>query len=259
MGFCFVSRIFFLVRERASARRVVSRRSSSFVVVVLRRGARDVSFARRSRGGARARRSRESRPRVASGPVAGLNSKLSEVESDGAHRSSSRRPENLRVPRARSGGAGSAPGARDPLGTRTHPDGEAIAHACAGAWGRDPGRVAAHASATPTRGRVPESRRVGKTSERVDPGGTHQAVARVTFSALRRLGGGARGEVLPPTHRGVSGGRARAGRARRPRSSERRRRSELFLSFSVGQFVIQEIVQRVTESDFHESRGVYGS
>ena len=42
---------FFLVRERASARRVVSRRSSSFVVVVLRRGARDVSFARRSRGG----------------------------------------------------------------------------------------------------------------------------------------------------------------------------------------------------------------
>ena len=126
---------------------------------------------------------------------------------------------------------------------------------------------------------------MGKSSERVDPGGTHQAVARVTFSALRRLDGGARGEVLPPTHRGVSGDRARAGRARRPRSFERRRRSELFFSFSVGQapgaaaralsalvaknrkrrirekpkmeplgFVTQEIVHRVTESDFRVER-----
>jgi hypothetical protein len=126
---------------------------------------------------------------------------------------------------------------------------------------------------------------MGKSSERVDPGGTHQAVACVTFSALRRLDGGARGEVLPPTHRGVSGDRARAGRARRPRSFERRRRSELFFSFSVEQapgaaaralsalvaknrkrrirekpkmeplgFVTQEIVHRVTESDFRVER-----
>jgi len=133
------------------------------------------------------------------------------------------------------GGAGSAPVAREPLGTSTHPGGEAIARACAGAWGRDPGRVAAHASATPTRGRVPLNASHGKILRASRPGGTHQAVARVTFSALRRLDGGARGEVLPPTHRGVSGDRARAGRARRPRSFERRRRSELFFSFSVGQ------------------------
>ena len=116
------------------------------------------------------------------------------------------------------GGAGSAPVAREPLGTSTHPGGEAIARACAGAWGRDPGRVAAHASATPTRGRVPLNASHGKILRASRPGGTHQAVACVTFSALRRLDGGARGEVLPPTHRGVSGDeRERGVRAARGR------------------------------------------
>lgn len=121
----------------------------------------------------------------------------------------------------------------------------------------------------------------GKILRASRPGGTHQAVARVTFSALRRLDGGARGEVLPPTHRGVSGDRARAGRARRPRSFERRRRSELFFGWTPGAaarapsalvaknrkrrirekpkmepfgFVTQEIVHRVTESDFRVER-----
>ena len=58
-----------------------------------------------------------------------------------------------------------------------------------------------------------------KNFRRPAPGGTHQAVARVSISALRRLDVGARGGVLPPpAHRSVSGKRARAGRARCPRS-----------------------------------------
>ena len=126
---------------------------------------------------------------------------------------------------------------------------------------------------------------MGKSSERVDPGGTHQAVACVTFSALRRLDGGARGEVLTPTHRGVSGDeRERGVRAARGRLNGAEDPNS-FKAFRVGQapgaaaralsalvaknrkrrirekpkmeplgFVTQEIVHRVTESDFRVER-----
>ena len=80
--------------------------------------------------------------------------------------------ENLRVLRA-FGGAATAPGARDFLGTRTFLGGEDDARACAGAWGRDPGRVA-HASATPIARRVPKACRMGVVGEKLQttrPGG----------------------------------------------------------------------------------------
>jgi hypothetical protein len=70
-----------------------------------------------------------------------------------------RERQNLRVHRA-FGGAATEPRARDFLGTRTFLGGEDDARGCAGAWGRDPGRVA-HASATPIARRVPKASRMG--------------------------------------------------------------------------------------------------
>ena len=101
-------------------RRVVSRRSSSFVVVVrtTRVTHSDVSFARtREAGRARGCHS-ERRRRVASGPGRRTKLETREVESDGARRTSSRRTKNLlRVPRARSG----APEARQSRGNPSAP------------------------------------------------------------------------------------------------------------------------------------------
>lgn len=146
-------------------RRVVSRRSSSFVVVVrtTRVTHSDVSFARtREAGRARGCHS-ERRRRVASGP--GRRTKRKKLEKSSLMARVGRRvgePKTFFGPARAFGGAGSAPVAREPLGTSTHPGGEAIARACAGAWGRDPGRVAAHASATPTRGRADSRARATK-------------------------------------------------------------------------------------------------
>ena len=171
---------FFLIRERAEddeESRQSKGRSSSFVVVVrtTRVTHKDVSFARtREAGRARGCHS-ERRRRVASGP--GRRTKRKKLEKSSLMARVGRRvgePKTFfgskNLLRA-FGGAGSAPVAREPLGTSTHPGGEAIARACAGAWGRDPGRVAAHASATPTRGRVPLNASHGKILRASRPGG----------------------------------------------------------------------------------------
>ena len=86
--------------------------------------------------------------------------------------SKTRGRQNLRVHRA-FGGAATAPRARDFFGTPTFLGGEDDARGCAGAWGRDSGRVA-HASATPIARRVPKACRMGGVGEKLKttrPGG----------------------------------------------------------------------------------------
>ena len=86
--------------------------------------------------------------------------------------SKTRGPPPSRSPGVR--GRSSSPRARDFFGTPTFLGGDDDARGCAGAWGRDSGRVA-HASATPIARRVPKACRMGGVGEKLQttrPGGT---------------------------------------------------------------------------------------